>query len=62
MSMYEINQLVEIVNHSEPSCNGQLGTITDIQLAYDGYTQYYTVLLEESDTVCSCTVDELMEA
>ena len=60
--MYEINQLVEIINHSEPSCNGQLGTIESMQVAYDGYTRYYTVRLEDSDMVCTCTDDEIMEA
>ncbi len=28
----------------------------------DGYTRYYSVRLEDSDTVCTCTDDELMEA
>ena len=62
MSMYDINQLIEIVNHSEPSCNGQLGTIENVQVAYDGYTYYYSVRLEDSDTVCTCIDDEIMEA
>jgi hypothetical protein len=62
MQMYEINQLIEIVNHSEPACNGQLGTITNMQVAYDGYTYYYDVLLEDSEVMCVCTDDEIMEA
>lgn len=60
--MFEINQLIQIVNHSEPSCNGQLGTITHSEVAYDGYTRYYTVQLEETDGLCVCTDDEIMEA
>ena len=59
---FELNQLVEIVNHSEPKCNGQLGTITAIQVAYDGHTHYYTVELEDSGETCTCIDDELMEA
>lgn len=59
---FDINQLVEIVNHSEPKCNGQLGTITKIETGYDGYTHFYTVMLEDSGEVCTCTDDELMEA
>lgn len=62
MSLYEINQLIEIVNHSEPACNGQLGTITHIETAYDGRTYYYTVQLEDTDGLCVCTDDEIMEA
>jgi hypothetical protein len=60
--MYEVNQLIEIMNHSEPSCNGQYGTIEKIEIAYDGYTHYYTVRLEDSDQLCVCTDDEIMEA
>lgn len=60
--MYDVNQLIEIVNHSEPSCNGQYGTIETIQVAYDGYTNYYNVRLEDSDQLCVCTDDEIMEA
>jgi hypothetical protein len=59
--MYEINSRVEIYNHSEPACNGQLGVIEAIQLAYDGYTRYYSVRLEDSHMLCSCIDDELME-
>lgn len=60
MSMYDINQLIQIINHSEPACNGQYGTIMHIEYAYDG-TPYYTVHLEESDGLCVCTDDEIME-
>lgn len=60
--MFEINQLIEIVNHSEPSCNGHYGTIESVQVAYDGYTRYYSVRLEDSEQLCTCTDDELMEA
>jgi len=60
--VFEINQLIEIVNHSEPSCNGQLGTIESMQIAYDGYTRYYNVRLEDSEMLCVCIDDEIMEA
>jgi hypothetical protein len=60
--MYDINQLIQIVDHSEPSCNGQYGTIEKIETAYDGYTHYYTVRLEDSDQLCTCIDDEIMEA
>lgn len=60
--LYEINQLIQIVNHSEPACNGQYGTITEMQVAYDGYTYYYTVMLEDTEGTCVCTDDEIMEA
>lgn len=59
---FDLNQLVEIVNHSEPKCNGQLGTIIKIETGYDGYTQFYTVMLEDSEEICTCTADEIMEA
>lgn len=58
--MFEINQYVQIMNHSEPQCNGQYGTVQDIVTAYDG-TYYYTVALEDTMGVCVCTDDELME-
>jgi hypothetical protein len=59
--MFDINQRVQIVNHSEPSCNGQYGTITSIQPGYDGYTLFYTVELDDSLSFCTCIDDELME-
>ena len=59
--MFTVGHYVQIINHSEPSCNGEYGTITGVQVAYDGYTHYYTVLLEDSDTECTCIDDELME-
>lgn len=63
MSLYDINQLIEIVNHSEPACNGQLGTIVSIEYGYDGVTPFYSVLMEEQeDMYCLCTDDEIMEA
>lgn len=59
---FDMNQLVEIVNHSEPKCNGQYGTIIKIETGYDGQTQFYTVELEDSGELCLCTSDEIMEA
>lgn len=58
---FELNQLVEIVNHSEPKCNGRFGTITKIEVGYDKQTQFYTVKLDDSGEQCLCTTDELME-
>ena len=34
--MYEVGNRVQIINHSEPVCNGQYGTIVSMQVAYDG--------------------------
>ncbi len=59
--MYEVGNRVQIINHSEPVCNGQYGTVVSMQVAYDGYTYYYAVELDDSLTTCSCTSDELME-
>lgn len=59
--MYQVNDRVQIINHSEPKCNGQYGIITGISVAYDGYTHYYTVELDDSLSVCTCIDDELME-
>lgn len=59
--MYEVGSRIQITNHSEPQCNGEYGTITEISTAYDGYTYYYTVRLDESDIECTCIDDELME-
>lgn len=59
--MYSIGQRVQIINHSEPSCNGEYGTIIEMQVAYDGYTYYYTVRLDEAEILCTCIDDEIME-
>lgn len=58
--MYVRGDFVQIVNHSEPSCNLHYGTILEATVAYNKDV-YYTVQLAESDSVCSCTSDELME-
>jgi hypothetical protein len=58
--MYEVGEYVQIINHSEPSCNMAYGNVKEIVYAYDG-TRYYTVVLEDMDMVCTCTDDELME-
>lgn len=60
--MYNVGDYVQIINHSEPSCNGQYGTIKEIKVAYDGYTHYYTVELDDSFSLCVCIDDELMES
>ena len=60
--MFDIGSRVQIINHSEPVCNGEYGTITAKQIAYDGYTYYYVVELDDSLTTCTCIDDELMEA
>lgn len=59
--MFVVNSRVEIVNHSEPRCNGQYGTVKTIDIAYDGRTRYYNVELDDSLSLCVCTDDELME-
>lgn len=59
--MYAVGDTVQIINHSEPACNGHYGEITHIQVAYDGYTHYYTVKIPETMGVCTCTDDEIME-
>ena len=59
--MFDIGSRVQIINHSEPLCNGEYGTITAKQIAYDGYTYYYVVELDDSLTTCTCIDDELME-
>lgn len=58
--MYRVGDLVQIVNHSEPRCNGHYGTVLAIELTYAG-EPYYSVHLQDMDIVCSCTADEVME-
>lgn len=59
--MFIKDQRVQIVNHSEPRCNGQYGTVQTIDIAYDGRTLYYNVELDDSSDICVCIEDELME-
>ena len=59
--MYQVNDRVQIINHSEPKCNGQYGNIKSLQVGYDGYTYFYTVELDDSLGLCVCIDDELME-
>ncbi len=60
--MFTIGQSVQIYNHSEPQCNNKFGEVTRIDIAYDGYTRYYTVVLDnEGGAHCVCTEDEMME-
>lgn len=58
--MFSIDDAVQIINHSEPSCNMEYGVVIDVVSAYDG-TKYYTVRLDETLGLCVCTDDELME-
>ena len=58
--MYEVGEYVQIINHSEPSCNMAYGNVKEIVYAYDG-TRYYNVELDDSLSLCVCTDDELME-
>lgn len=58
--MYNVNGRVQIINHSEPQCNGEYGTVISIVTAYDGYTNYYEVALD-TGMMCTCSTDELME-
>jgi hypothetical protein len=57
---YVVDDYVQILNHSDPACNGQYGYVRSMT---DGQgTPYYTVELEDMlDTYCVCTEDELME-
>ena len=57
--MFSENQYVQIMNHSEPSCNGEYGNITEIVASNTSI--FYTVQLEKDSTLCMCTADELME-
>ena len=59
--MYEVGSRIQIINHSEPSCNGQYGKILSMHVGYDGYTVFYTVELDDSLSICTCIDDELME-
>jgi hypothetical protein len=58
--MYNHLDRVQITNHAEPECNGQYGTIIAVITAYDGYTKYYDVQLD-NETICTCIDDEIME-
>ena len=60
--MYEVNSRVQIINHSEPQCNGAYGTVASIQVGYDGRTKFYNVQLDDApEMYCLCIDDELME-
>jgi hypothetical protein len=59
--MYNVGDYVQIVNHAEPECNNQFGTIEAVQIGYDGHTRFYTVIIDDTLSVCTCIDDELME-
>ena len=59
--MFDVGSRIQIINHSEPSCNGEYGKIISIHVGYDGYTKFYTVELNDSLSICMCIDDELME-
>ena len=59
--MFDVGSRIQIINHSEPSCNGEYGKIISIHVGYDGYTKFYTVELDYSLSICMCIDDELME-
>lgn len=59
--MYNVGDYVQIINHSEPNCNGQYGNIKEIQVGYDGQTHFYIVELEDNFELCTCIDDEIME-
>ena len=60
--MYEVGSRIQIINHSEPQCNMQYGTVASIQVGYDGYTRFYNVQLDDApEMYCLCIDDELME-
>jgi hypothetical protein len=58
--MYNVGNHIQIINHADTPCNGQYGTITEIQMAYNG-SVYYQVELDDSLELCLCTTDEIME-
>lgn len=59
--MFRIGDNVQIVNHSEPQCNGKYGTITATDVSYSG-EQYYEIELEDRPGwYCVATEDEMME-
>ena len=58
--MFNNGDRVQIYNHSEEDCNGQYGHITHVHSVYNG-SIYYTVGLDYSHVLCTCTEDELME-
>ena len=57
---FNVDAYVQIINHSEPQCNGQYGYVRSMT---DGQgTPFYTVELEDMlDMYCVCTEEELME-
>jgi hypothetical protein len=59
--MYSVGDYVQITNHSDPECNGQYGHILKMQVGYDGSTYFYTVELDDSNILCTCIDDEIME-
>ena len=59
--MFDVGSRIQIINHSEPSCNGEYGKIISIHVGYDGYTKFYTVELDDSLSISMCIDDELME-
>jgi len=50
--MFDVGSRIQIINHSEPSCNGEYGKIISIHVGYDGYTKFYTVELDDSLSIC----------
>lgn len=60
ITMFVIGSQVQIVNHSEPRCNGQYGVVENVEFGYNN-TQYYVVRLDDSNVLCTCTEDEVME-
>jgi hypothetical protein len=58
--MFNVDDYVQIINHSEPQCNGQYGYVRNMTEGQG--TPFYTIELEdELDMYCVCTEDELME-
>mgnify|MGYP000865336102 CR=1 FL=1 len=56
---FAVGDEVQVINHSEPECNGEFGKIIDIDVAFSG-ERYYKVELD-GYRYCDCTADELME-
>jgi hypothetical protein len=57
---FGIGDYVQLINHSEPTCNGMYGNITKINVVRG--TTFYDVQLEDiPNSHCSATEDEIME-
>ena len=59
--MFSIGDSVQIVNHSDPECNKEYGTIVEVNVSHNGERYYRVDLWDHLYQYCDCTGDELME-